>query len=791
MEVTAEFDALHVAGIRFCIQAMRAGARIRNAPPELWEQELTMHHHLLPGKPYPLGATWDGTGVNFALYSEHATGVELCLYDARTRKETARIPLAEQTAFIWHIYIPSLQPGQLYGYRVHGPWEPARGLRFNPAKLLIDPYAKAISGRVDWSKPVYPYKFGGENADLNIERRDSATGMPKCVVVSPYFDWEHDRPPRIPLSDSIIYEMHVKGFSKLNHHIRADLRGTYAGLASPPALRYLRQLGITAVELMPVHQFVHDKVLVDRGLRNYWGYNTLNYFSPESEYSSGDHGAQVAEFKAMVKALHREGIEVILDVVYNHTAEGNQLGPMLSFRGIDNPTYYKLVPDNQRFYMDYTGTGNSLNVRHPQVLKLIMDSLRYWVTEMHVDGFRFDLAAALARELHDVDRLSAFFDIIHQDPIISQVKLIAEPWDVGSGGYQVGNFPVLWAEWNGKYRDTVRRYWKGDEGQLSDLGYRLTGSSDLYKNDGRRPYASINFVTAHDGFTLEDLVSYNEKHNDGNGENNQDGTNDNYSWNMGVEGPSDDPAIVAARERQKRNLLATMFLSQGVPMLCGGDEICRTQRGNNNAYCQDNEISWNDWELDERKLKLLEFTRKLIHFRLAHPNFRRSKFFQDREVYHPASKDIAWYRSDGQEMTPEQWNTGWMRSLALMLNGKTLGEAGEMGEPIQDDSFLLMLNSHADCVTYTLPQSPLNRGWKLIIDTNHLEDAFEERLLDGTLDVAARSVVVLRELTPQEAGLPEISEHEVQRAVQAQVAAKEEPQPVLVEEQAEQTEVVA
>jgi isoamylase len=726
--------------------------------------------HSLPGRPSPLGATWDGTGVNFALHSEHAIGVDLCLYDSRSRKETVRFSVAEQTAFVWHIYIPGLQPGQLYGYRVHGPWEPARGLRFNPAKLLIDPYAKAIAGKVDWTKPVYPYKFGGENADLNIDRRDSATGMPKCVVVNPYFDWEHDRPPRTPLSDSIIYEMHVRGFSRLNEHIRDDLRGTYAGLASPPALKYLRQLGITAVELMPVHQFVHDKVLVDRGLRNYWGYNTVNYFSPEGQYSSvGAYGAQVAEFKAMVKALHREGIEVILDVVYNHTAEGNQLGPMLTFRGIDNPTYYKLVPDNPRFYMDYTGTGNSLNVRHPQVLKLIMDSLRYWVTEMHVDGFRFDLAAALARELHDVDRLSAFFDIIHQDPIISQVKLIAEPWDVGSGGYQVGNFPVLWAEWNGKYRDTVRRYWKGDEGQISDLGYRLTGSSDLYQNDGRRPYASINFVTAHDGFTLEDLVSYNEKHNEANGEQSQDGTNDNYSWNMGVEGPTDDPAILAARERQKRNLLATLLFSQGVPMLTGGDEIGRTQRGNNNAYCQDNEISWYDWKLDERRLKLLEFTRRLIAFRRTHPNLRRSRFFQDREVYHPSSRDIAWYRDDGQEMTQEQWNTGWMRSLAVMLNGKTLREADEMGEPISDDSFLIMLNSYGERVTYTLPQSPLNRGWKVILDTDNLENPFEEKTLEGTLDVAGRSLVLLCELTAREAGLPEIDEQYVQRAVEAQV----------------------
>src|SRR3954470_7057601 len=564
---------------------------------------------VLPGKPFPLGATWDGTGVNFAVYSENASKVELCLYDNRSKQEMERIVVRETTAFSWHCYLPGLQPGQLYGYRMHGPWEPLQGHRFNPAKLLIDPYAQGIAGSVDWEQPIFPYKFGMDNADVMLDDRDDGPGMPKSVVVNPYFDWEQDRSPRTPLSDSIIYELHVKGFSMLSEQIPESLRGTYAGLASPPAVKYLKDLGITAVELMPVHQFVDDNYLVEKGLRNYWGYNTLNYFSPDSRYSSaGDTGAQVAEFKAMVKALHREGIEVILDVVYNHTAEGNHLGPMLSLKGIDNTVYYKLVPDNPRYYMDYTGTGNSLNVGHPQVLKLIMDSLRYWVTEMHVDGFRFDLASTLARELHDVDRLSAFFDIIHQDPIISQVKLIAEPWDVGDGGYQVGNFPVLWAEWNGKYRDTVRRYWKGDPGTLSDLGYRLTGSSDLYQNDGRKPYASINFVTAHDGFTLEDLVSYNDKHNEANGENNQDGANDNSSWNMGAEGPTDNPEIIAARERQKRNLMATLLLSQGVPMICGGDEICRTQGGNNNAYCQDNEISWLHWDLDRDRRKLLEFT---------------------------------------------------------------------------------------------------------------------------------------------------------------------------------------
>ncbi len=730
---------------------------------------------VLPGRPYPLGATWDGTGVNFALYSENATKVELCLYDSRTRREVDRITVAEQTAFVWHCCVLGLQPGQLYGYRVHGPWDPANGLRFNPAKLLIDPYAQAINRHIDWEKPIFPYRFGGDNADLHIDRRDSAAGMPKSVVVNPYFDWERDRPPHIPLSDSVIYEMHVRGFSKLDPHIPEHLRGTYAALTCPSALKYLKKLGITAVELMPVHQLVNDKILVDRGLCNYWGYNTLNYFSPEPRYSSvSATGSQAAEFKSMVKALHREGIEVILDVVYNHTAEGNHLGPMLSFRGIDNPTYYKLVPNQLRYYMDYTGTGNSLNVRHPQVLKLIMDSLRYWVTEMHVDGFRFDLAATLARELHDVDRLAAFFDIIHQDPTISQVKLIAEPWDVGSGGYQVGNFPVLWAEWNGKYRDTVRRYWKGDEGQLSDLAYRLTGSSDLYQNDGRKPYASINFVVAHDGFTLADLVSYNEKHNEANGENNQDGANDNYSWNMGGEGPTDDANINRMREVQTRNLLATLFLSQGVPMLCGGDEIGRTQRGNNNAYCQDNEISWYDWNLDERRQRLLEFTRQLIALRMAHPNLRRRKFFQDREVRHSSLKDIAWYGNDGQEMTPEQWSAGWMRSIALLYNGNTLDQVDGMGQPITDDSFLILLNSYHDCVSYTLPPSPRGRGWTLIMNTHDLEKPFTSEKMKGQMDVQGRSVALLmedgeaEEVSPLEAQeLPATPQSEAQSASEA------------------------
>jgi glycogen operon protein len=639
-----------------------------------------------------------------------------------------------------------VNPGQQYGYRVHGPFEPKRGLRFNPAKLLIDPYAKAITGAIDWEKPIFPYRFGAENADLSMERHDSAAGMPKCVVLNPYFDWEHDRPPSTPLSDSVIYEVNVRGFSMLNERVPEELRGTYAGLGSPAAIQYLKRLGITAVELMPIHHFIDDKYLVDKGLRNYWGYNTLNYFSPEPRYAAAsDTGGQVNEFKAMVKSLHRHGIEVILDVVYNHTAEGNHMGPMLSFRGIDNPTYYRLVQSEPRYYMDYTGTGNSLNVRHPQVLKLIMDSLRYWVTEMHVDGFRFDLAATLARELHDVDRLSAFFDIIHQDPVLSRVKLIAEPWDVGDGGYQVGNFPVLWAEWNGKYRDTVRRYWKGDEGQLSDLGFRLTGSSDLYQNDGRRPYASINFVTAHDGFTLHDLVSYNEKHNEANGENNQDGANENESWNMGAEGPTEDPEIVAARERQKRNLLATLLLSQGVPMIYGGDEIGRTQQGNNNAYCQDNEISWFDWNLDDKKKQLHAFARKLIAFRKEHPTFRRRKFYQGRAVHNTAEKDIAWFRTDGQEMTEAEWNAGWVRSFAVMINGNTLEEVDEIGRRLTDDTFLVLVNAHHEAVTYTLPASPMARGWQRVLNTFDVDDPFREADVNETLEVAARSLVLLRE----------------------------------------------
>jgi len=686
--------------------------------------------------------------VNFAVYSENATKVELCFYDNRSRVESERIVVNETTAFVHHCYVPGIQPGQLYGFRVDGPWDPARGYRFNPAKLLVDPYAQAISGYIDWTQPVFGYQVNGhDDADLQRDDRDSGPGMCKGVVVNPYFDWEQDRRPRIPLADSVTYELHVRGFSKLHEHVPEEQRGTYAGLASPPAIMYLKNLGVTAVELMPVHHFIDDKSLVDKQLRNYWGYNTLGFFAPEARYSSsGDTGSQVAEFKAMVRALHREGIEVILDVVYNHTAEGNHLGPTLNFKGLDNTTYYRLGGDNPRFYVDYTGTGNSLNVRHPQVLKLIMDSLRYWVTEMHVDGFRFDLASTLARELHDVDRLSAFFDIIHQDPIVSQVKLIAEPWDVGEGGYQVGNFPVLWAEWNGKYRDTVRRYWKGDEGQLGELGSRLTGSSDLYQNDGRKPYASINFVVAHDGFTLHDLVTYNDKHNEANGENNKDGSNDNDSWNMGVEGETGDPDIIREREKQQRNFLATLMLSQGVPMLSMGDELGRTQKGNNNAYCQDSELSWCHWDLDTSHQKLLEFTSHLIELRKAHPNFRRKKFYQDRTIRKSVVRDIAWFGADGHEMTEDEWNSKWIRSIGLMFNGETLNVVDDvMGRPVIDDTFLILINSYHEGVEFTIPKSPHDLGWIAVLDTANAEEPFKDEIVNSSRILTGRSLVLLKE----------------------------------------------
>ena len=670
------------------------------------------------GEPYPLGATWCGNGVNFALYSENATGVDLCLFEARdSPHEPVRIRMTEQTDQVWHVFLPEIRPGQLYGYRVYGPYDPARGLRFNSSKLLIDPYARALAGELRWGEEMFGYDLHSPQADLSRDYRDDAWGVPKSVVIDPAFDWGEDRPPRTPLHESVIYEVHVRGFSRNCQALPEKIRGSYEALGSPWAIDYFRKLGITALELLPVHAHLDDKPLVDRGLVNYWGYNTLNYFAPEARYAaSGDRGEQVREFKTMVKNLHAAGIEVILDVVYNHTAEGNHLGPTLSFRGIDNPAYYRLVPEDPRFYMDYTGCGNTLDVMHPHLLRLIMDSLRYWVEEMHVDGFRFDLASTLARETHAVSKLSAFFDIIHQDPVLSRVKLIAEPWDVGEGGYQVGNFPVLWAEWNGKYRDAVRRYWKGDEGHVREIAYRLAGSPDLYQSTGKRPYASINFITSHDGFTLTDLVSYNEKHNLANGEENRDGDNANNSWNCGTEGPTDDPAILAIRARQRRNFLATLFLSQGVPMLTAGDEYGRTQRGNNNAYCQDNELNWLRWDHGPEEKELLEFTAGLIHLRRRHPIFRRPKFFQGRRIRGSDIRDIMWFTPGGNEMTDEEWNFSFVRCLTMLLSGDTMDVRTPRGEPIQDASFMLMLNAHYEAVEFTLPGRE-DVTWERVIDT--------------------------------------------------------------------------
>jgi isoamylase len=701
-----------------------------------------MSRKLLPGRPYPLGAKASSKGTNFALYSENASAVQVCFFD-EAGHETDCVELKERTAFVFHGLILGVKAGQRYGYRVDGPWEPEKGMRFNKNKLLVDPYAEAIAGDVDWKQPIFAYDVTCGD-DLKRDDQDSAAGVPKSIVVSHKFDWGSDCPPETPLSDSVIYEVHVEGYSKRNPMVPENLRGTYAGLAHPASINYLKLLGVTAVELLPVHHFIDDGQLLDKGLRNYWGYNTLGYFAPMSRYSScGDDGCQVNEFKQMVKDLHAAGLEVILDVVYNHTCEGNQLGPSLSFKGVCNTTYYRLMPDDNRYYMDYTGTGNTFNVYNPQVLKLLMDSLRYWVTEMHVDGFRFDLAATLARELHDVNKLGAFFDTIHQDPTLANVKLIAEPWDVGDGGYQVGQFPVLWAEWNGIYRDTVRRFWKGDEGQLSNFAYRLTGSSDLYQNDGRKPYASINFITAHDGFTLCDLVSYDQKHNEANGENNQDGTDNNDSWNMGAEGPTDDKMINDMRERQMRNFLATLMLSQGVPMLAGGDEVARSQQGNNNAFCQDNELTWYDWNLDPPRRRLMEFTGKLIQLRRAHPNLHRRRFFQDREIRGSVVRDIAWYNPNGDELGEEEWNAGWTRSMGVMLNGKTLGVMNEDGEPVEDDSFLILINAHHEGVEFTLPKPPNGNPWKFVMNTENIDDPFAQAKLEDKFIVGGRSLVLL------------------------------------------------
>lgn len=697
-----------------------------------------------PGKPYPLGATWDGAGVNFALFSEHAEKVELCLFDARGRRETDRIEMREQTDRVWHCYLPGAKPGLLYGYRAYGPYRPQQGHRFNPNKLLLDPYARAAVGKLRWSDAHSGYRIGAKHEDLSFDWRDSALAMPKCQVIDPFFDWEDDRPPDTDWNDTIIYELHVKGFTALHPDIPKSLRGTYSGLASAPAIKHLQHLGVTAVELMPVHCFADDRHLVQRGLRNYWGYNSLGFFAPDRRYAATDNA--VREFKTMVKTLHRAGLEVILDVVYNHTAEGNHLGPTLSLRGIDNVAYYRLMQDNLRFYMDYTGCGNTLNMMQPRVLQLIMDSLRYWVQEMHVDGFRFDLAAALARELHDVDRLGAFFDTIHQDPVLSRVKLIAEPWDLGEGGYQVGNFPVGWTEWNAKYRDAVRAYWKGEGGLIGDLAYRLTGSSDLYAHNGRRPYASINFITAHDGFTLHDLVSFEQKHNLANGEINQDGESNNLSWNCGIEGPTDKVDILALRARQKRNFLATLFLSQGVPMLLAGDEMGRSQRGNNNAYCQDNEISWLNWELKPDDEELLAFVQQMIGLRKAHPIFRRRSFFRERRI-HDNGKNIIWLNPDGLEMGDDEWNQGFARCLGMYLSGDHIGEVDRLGSPVTDDDFFLMLNASPDAIPFTLPGFRTHVRWLPVVDTSiESKPSGMKRYARGSAyPLQGRSLVLLRQ----------------------------------------------
>ncbi|HEU0093155.1 MAG TPA: glycogen debranching protein GlgX [Vicinamibacteria bacterium] len=697
-----------------------------------------------PGSPYPLGATWDGEGVNFALFSENATGVELCLFEgSKGNDEMGRVCVTEQTDLVWHVYIPGIRPGQRYGYRVHGPYEPERGHRFNPAKLLIDPYARAIDGHVRWNELIFGYTPGHPDADLSKDDRDSSPAVPKSLVIDETAPMVDARQFRYPWNGRPIYELHVKGFTFRHPEVPEELRGTYSGLVAPPVIEYLRGLGVTSVELMPIHQFVSDGMLQSKGLTNYWGYNSIGFFAPDVRYASkGRLGEQVDEFRQMVDALHKAGIEVILDVVYNHTAEGNHLGPTICFRGIDNAAYYRLEPDNPRYYRDYTGTGNTINVRTPRTLQLIMDSLRYWITQMGVDGFRFDLASSLARELHEVDRLGSFFDTISQDPTISRVKLIAEPWDVGEGGYQVGNFPPLWSEWNGKYRDTVRDYWRGAERTLGEFAYRFTGSSDLYEGTGRRPFASINFVTVHDGFTLGDLVSYNDKHNEANGEDNQDGEKDNRSWNMGVEGPTDDPQILALRARQKRNFLATLMLSQGVPMLVAGDELGRTQLGNNNAFNQDNEISWVDWANTDEDL--LEFTKRLIDMRRRHRVFRRRRWFQGRPIHGSDVKDVGWFRPDGSPMDDEDWRVGFAKSLGVFLNGEQMDSTNPRGDPVVDDSFYILFNAHHDRVDFTTPGEDWGKGWNKVLDTFDPaagEDSFGVR---AQVPVQGLSLVVLR-----------------------------------------------
>ncbi|ANW66917.1 glycogen debranching enzyme GlgX [Mycobacterium sp. djl-10] len=699
-----------------------------------------------PGKAYPLGATYDGSGTNFAVFSEVAEKVELCLFD-EDGTET-RYTLPEVDGFVWHCFLPGVESGQRYGFRVHGPHDPGAGLRCNPNKLLLDPYSKAIDGSFDWNQSLFGYNFG-EPDSRNDE--DSAASMPKSVVINPYFDWGVDRPPQREYADSFIYEAHVKGLTETHPDIPDYMRGTYAAIAHPAIIEHLKSLGITAIELMPVHHFANDSTLIDKGLSNYWGYNTIGFFAPDSKYtSSSTPGGQVQEFKAMVRALHEAGIEVILDVVYNHTAEGNHMGPTLSMRGIDNAAYYRLVDDDKRYYMDYTGTGNSLNVGHPHSLQLIMDSLRYWVTEMHVDGFRFDLASTLAREFYDVDKLSTFFELVQQDPTVSQVKLIAEPWDVGPGGYQVGNFPPQWTEWNGKYRDTVRDFWRGEAASLGEFASRLTGSADLYEHTARRPVASINFVIAHDGFTLRDLVSYNEKHNEANGEDNNDGESHNRSWNCGAEGPTDDPEINALRAQQQRNFLTTLLLSQGVPMICHGDELGRTQGGNNNGYCQDNEITWVNWA--EADTELLDFAQKISALRAEHPIFRRRRFFNGRPVRQRGSAgvpDISWFRPDGSEMSDEDWDSGFGKSVAVYLNGHGIPDLDPRGQRVTDDSFVVCFNAHHEPIEFTVPPSEFGNSWQPVIDTAAAVDdeTAEPVAAEATLKVGARAIVVLQSVS--------------------------------------------
>jgi len=695
-----------------------------------------------PGSAYPLGATFDGSGTNFALFSEVAERVELCLF-TEDGTET-RIDLVEVDAHVWHGYLPQVQPGQRYGYRVTGAYDPKNGLRSNPNKLLLDPYAKATSGDIDWDQSLFSYDFGDPDSENND---DSAAHMMLGVVINPFFDWAGDRHPRIPYNDTVIYEAHVKGLTELHAEVPEEQRGTYAGLAHPAIIEHLQKLGVTTVELMPVHQFVQDSTLLDKGLRNYWGYNTIGFFAPHNAYSStGDHGQQVQEFKGMVRALHDVGMEVILDVVYNHTAEGNHLGPTISFRGIDNQAYYHLVDDNKQFYMDYTGTGNSLNVGNPHTLQLIMDSLRYWVTEMHVDGFRFDLASTLAREFYDVDKLSTFFELVQQDPVVSQVKLIAEPWDVGPGGYQVGNFPPQWTEWNGKYRDTVRDFWRGEPSTLGEFASRITGSADLYEGDGRRPVASINFVTAHDGFTMLDLVSYNEKHNEANGENNNDGESNNRSWNSGVEGPTDDADVLALRARQERNFLTTLLLSQGVPMISHGDELGRTQLGNNNGYAQDSELTWVHW--DTADVGLIDFVAALVRLRKEHPTFRRRSFFDGRPVKRGSEEplpDIVWLTPAGTEMAEENWDAGVDRALGVFLNGNGIHGRDARGQRVTDRNFAMLFNAGDDTVDFTLPPAEFSDRWEVVIDTagNAADDI--PRTAGDVIPVESKSMVVLCE----------------------------------------------